>query len=223
MDDYVAGKAWKQEKYQHILEAGYALFAERGIDNVTMTEIADASKVGRTTAFRYFPSKAELVVAVSTWKWREYIELHNSLLYPDEIEKLTGAQYLHFFIGSFLDLYRNHKEFLRFNYLFNSYLRSEACTEEQKQPYLKIVSSLGVKFHELYERGKRDGTLNTDVPEQTMFSCTFHIMLAAVTRYATGLAVVIGSDPESELVMLAEMLLSRFTKNSDKDMRLKFN
>ena len=61
----------------------------------------------------------------------------------------------------------------------------------------------------------RDGTLNAEIPEQTMFSSTFHIMLAAVTRYAAGLAVVNESDPESELVMLGDLLLSRFTKIKD--------
>ena len=52
-----------------------------------------------------------------------------------------------------------------------------------------------------------------------MFSGSFHIMLAAVTRYAVGLAVVIDSDPESELVMLADMLMTRFTKQkADQEM-----
>ena len=67
------------------------------------------------------------------------------------------------------------------------------------------------EIRDLYERGMRDGTLNAEIPEQTMFSSTFHIMLAAVTRYAAGLA----GDHESELVMLGDLLLSRFTKIKD--------
>lgn len=85
-----------------------------------------------------------------------------------------------------------------------------------------MVDALGTQFHELYERGTKDGTLNTDIPEYTMFSSTFHIMLAAVTRYAIGLAVVNSSNPESELVMLAEMMLTRFTDNADKGLQTDF-
>lgn len=48
-----------------------------------------------------------------------------------------------------------------------------------------------------------------------MFSSVFHIMLAAITRYAAGLTVVNDSNPEGELVMLGELLLSRFTKIND--------
>lgn len=213
MSDYVGGKAWKQEKNKRILEAGFSLFAEKGIERVTMPEIADIGGVSRATLFRYFSSKPELVIEIASWKWEEFIGWHNSLMSSEETAKLTGSEYLKFFMYSFLELYRNHSDILRFNYNFNSYMHFEARAHEQKQPYLEMVNALGTQFHELYERGIRDGTLNADVPEQTMFSSTFHIMLAAVTRYAMGLAVVNDSEPEAELVMLAELLMSRFTNN----------
>ena len=214
MKDYAAGKPWKMEKQQHILETAYALFSEKGITPVTITDVAEASGVGRATMFRYFPSKLELVIAIGTWKWEEYIDRYNALLPPEKMETITGAEWLRFFLDAFLDLYRNHADILRFNYNFNSYLRYEAGEAEQRQPYLRMTDGLGELFHQLYERGKADGTLNTDYSEHAMFSSIFHIMLAAVTRYAVGLVVVYenSSQPESELVMLAEMLLARFTR-----------
>ena len=36
MSDYVAGKAWKQEKYDHIIEEGFKLIAEKGLASVIM-------------------------------------------------------------------------------------------------------------------------------------------------------------------------------------------
>ena len=214
MQDYAAGKAWKQEKRQHILETAYDLFSERGVIPVTIADIAGASGVGRATVFRYFTTKLDLVVAIGTWKWEEYIKTHDAFVTPEEMERMTGAEYLRFFLDAFIDLYRSHPDILRFNYDFNSFLRYEAGTTDQKQPYLQMVDALGVRFHELYERGMKDGTLRDDIPEATMFSSSFHIMLAAVTRYAAGLVVVLedGSDPESELVMLEELLLKRFTR-----------
>ena len=219
MNDYVKGKAWKQEKYDHILDVGFKLFAERGIGQVILPEVAKAADVGNATLFRYFPTKTELVIAIATRRWESFIKWHNSLLTSEETQNLTGAEYLKFFLDSFLELYRNHKDILRFNYDFNSFVRSAEWTDEQKQPYLQMVDALSRQFHDLYERGMRDGTLNAEIPEQTMFSIVFHIMLAAITRYAVGLAVVNESNTESELIMLSKMMLKEFTTNTENNLQ----
>ena len=66
-------KNGSRKNTKHILEASFRLFAENGIEQVTMTDIAEASKCRKNdTLFRYFPSKTELVIAISTWKWKEY-------------------------------------------------------------------------------------------------------------------------------------------------------
>ena len=214
LKDYAAGKPWKIRKQQHILKTAYSLFSEKGIIPVTMIEIAKASGVGRATVFRYFTTKLDLVIAVSIWKWEQYMHMYNASVTSEEMGDMTGAAHLRFFLDAFLELYRNHSDILRYNYDFNSFLRYEAGTEEQRQPYRHLADVLRGQFHNLYESGIRDGTLRDDVPESTMFSFTFHIMLAAVTRYAVGLVVVYedGGNPESELEMLKDMLLSRFTK-----------
>ena len=170
MGDYTQGKAWKMAKYQHILEVAFLLFSERGIEPVTMPEVAKASGVGRATLYRYFETKLDLVVAIGTWTWEKYITMHNTSIPKEEMDLMTGAQRLRFYLDSFLDLYRNHSDLLRFNYNFNGYLRYEAGTSGQKEPYMGMVDHLGELFHEVYERGMRDGTLKKDVPEKMMFS-----------------------------------------------------
>ena len=219
MNDYVKGKAWKQEKYDHILDVGFKLFAERGIGQVILPEVAKAADVGNATLFRYFPTKTELVIAIAIRRWESFIKWHNSLLTSEETQNLTGAEYLKFFLDSFLELYRNHKDILRFNYEFNAFVCGAEWTDEQKQPYLQMVDALSRQFHDLYERGMRDGTLNAEIPEQTMFSSVFHIMLAAITRYAVGLAVVNESNTESELIMLSKMMLKEFTTNTENNLQ----
>ena len=86
MDDYTGGKAWKIERQQRILEEAYRLFSEKSIEGVTMPEVAEASGVGRATVYRYYPTKLDLVVAIGTRTWDEYIRGHGELLSQEEIE-----------------------------------------------------------------------------------------------------------------------------------------
>ncbi|OUE20757.1 DNA-binding transcriptional repressor AcrR [Clavibacter michiganensis] len=46
-----------------IIDAADALFAERGFDGVSVTDIAERAEVGRTTFFRHFGDKSEVVFA----------------------------------------------------------------------------------------------------------------------------------------------------------------
>ena len=53
----------QQRARDQIVEAAFALFAERGFTQVTVTDIAERAEVGRTTFFRYFGDKQEVVFA----------------------------------------------------------------------------------------------------------------------------------------------------------------
>ena len=54
----------KQEKLRRITEAASRLFAERGVDEVTTQEIADAADIGTGTLFLYAKNKGELLLLV---------------------------------------------------------------------------------------------------------------------------------------------------------------
>lgn len=51
----------QQRTREAIVDAALALFAERGFDHVTVTDIAERAEVGRSTFFRYFGDKQEVV------------------------------------------------------------------------------------------------------------------------------------------------------------------
>ncbi|HXZ85696.1 MAG TPA: TetR/AcrR family transcriptional regulator [Myxococcota bacterium] len=55
----------KGEQRERILAAARTLFAERGMEQVTMSEVAAASGVARATVFNYFASKYALAEAIT--------------------------------------------------------------------------------------------------------------------------------------------------------------
>src|SRR3569833_3982825 len=51
----------QKQAREQIVEAAFELFAARGFTDVTVTDIAERAEVGRTTFFRYFGDKQEVV------------------------------------------------------------------------------------------------------------------------------------------------------------------
>ena len=194
------------------MEIAFRLFSEKGIDLVTMPDISADSGVGRSSLYRYFSSKTDLVIAIGTRKWTEYMDAFDAALTQQEMT-MSAAKQLKHYMDAFLDLYRNHSDILRFNYFFNGFLRNENVSKKQKQPYLEATERARRFFVDLYEKGIEDGTIRADITCEAMFSAIFHIMLAAVTRYAVGLVYTpeTGTDPESELILLEKALLREFT------------
>ena len=72
-------RGWKTAKRKRIMETGFNIFSERGIEAVTMPEVAEASGVSRVTLYRYFPTKLDLVLAIGVDTWLEYIDSRTRL------------------------------------------------------------------------------------------------------------------------------------------------
>src|ERR1700744_4136846 len=54
----------KRRNRQALIEAGYQVMTEKGIDAATMSEISELADVGAGTAYNYFASKDELAMCV---------------------------------------------------------------------------------------------------------------------------------------------------------------
>jgi len=63
-----------------MLEAAERLFAARGLHDVTMSEVAEASGVARATVFNHFGSKHALVDAITAQVLAGYVELLDAAL-----------------------------------------------------------------------------------------------------------------------------------------------
>ncbi len=203
-----ANELQKEATRQRILETAFRVFAERTIEKVKMTDVAEAGGVGVATVYRYFPTKPILVLSASTWAWERYLAESDSRM--DDLSG-TAAEKYEYFLDAFLDLYRNHRPLLRFNQFFNVYIENESgVPAEAMQPYLGVIDALSGRFEEIYRLAQRDGTLRTDISAREILLPSLHLMLAAATRYAVGLVYEEPAGSEQELVLLKEMLLREF-------------
>ena len=201
----------KEETNRRILDAGFCIFSEMSIDKVSMANVANKAGIGIATLYRYYRTKPELVVAVGTHVWSNFIRNYTPIRNDD---KITAVEELEFFLDSFLELYKNHKKLLCFNQFFNIYIRNEAVPPKALNSYNEMVDKLAIRFHRIYVKGENDKTLCTEMSEKAMFLSIVHLMLAAVTRYAIGLVYEKDSESYNELILLKNMIMREFSQKN---------
>ena len=54
---------------EQLMEAGFRLFSQYGIENVSLQRVADAAEVGVATLYNYYQTKVKLVIAISGKIW----------------------------------------------------------------------------------------------------------------------------------------------------------
>lgn len=203
-------------KRKEFIDKAFMLFSQKNIDTVSLQDIVNETDYGIATLYRYFTNKQTLVVEVATCKWEEYLKANQTHRPSVDFSGMNAADIFDFYLESFLELYRNHKDLLRFNQFFNIYIKVENIDTEVMKPYGAIIEQLRLLFHKMYLKGTEDRTLKCEISEEEMFSTSLHLMLAAVTRYAIGLAYIPenGFDPEEELRKQKEAIKYLFTADN---------
>lgn len=202
---------------KQLMEAGFRLFSQYGIESVSLQRVADAAEVGVATMYKYYRTKVKLVIAISgkIWGdlWKEILEEKG----PELFESFTAYQYIEFYTDLIIQIYRERPEILRFSNNYKNFISHEGVRGEVLDEHLDVLKPARVLYHTLYERAKIDKSIRTDISEQQLFTSVAIAMLAVAERYAQGIVWADDhkTDHTQELEYLKEILLN-WCKNPEK-------
>ena len=181
----------KDIRREKILNVAFRLFVDKKIESVTMGEIAKEVGIGRATIFRYFPGKLELVIAVNTKKWKDYLDELDNKRPIKSVGDIPAIGRLIFTLDSYIDMYQNNKDLLRYNDNFNHYVSHSGRKDLQMDEFNAALYSVDTR--------------------------TVHTMMTACAYYAGGF--IWGSkedmDYTPELIKLKEMIIAYATSKND--------
>jgi TetR/AcrR family acrAB operon transcriptional repressor len=125
----MAIKVDKDKKRRDIAVACTELLLEKGIKNLTITEIAKTAGIGKGTVYDYFSNKEEIVFEII----RNFIEKHHQNLLSNSDQKTSTKQKILYLFDFFLS---EHKAYDKHLDVFREYL---SCTLSSKcSPMLKF-------------------------------------------------------------------------------------
>jgi AcrR family transcriptional regulator len=91
----------KEERRTLILKRAKDLILERGVDSLSMQEIADSAELSKATLYLYFPGKEAILAAILEEAARTFIDYAQERTSPEA----SGIEAIHSLWKGFLDFY----------------------------------------------------------------------------------------------------------------------
>jgi AcrR family transcriptional regulator len=167
----------RDNQREHILEVAERLLISKGIDRVSLTDIARAARLTRNTLYEYFPNKQEVVWAIFQ-KMVEYRQagFADSLLQS----KGTGFQRIEHFMMLMVSLLEENPDHLRFVIEFNTLYAREGNPTRVRQMWAEGYEVLA----QFFQQGIEDGSIRPDLDPDLLSSAMLNLLNACNSRFA---------------------------------------
>ena len=150
----------KASRIQHIIERTFNLFAEKGIESITMNEIASQAEIGVASLYRYFVTKEDLAIECAVYAWKMEEEIFSDIFSSPDYDDLTGYEQMKILLGIFPRVLSTQGNFFRFVYYFDSFVKRQSLSPERLDKYEITITSLkDIVMHAL-QKGREDGSIN---------------------------------------------------------------
>lgn len=176
----------------HVVDVAAALFLERGIAGVRMTDVADAAGVGVATLYRHFGDKRGLVVEAGTLLW-ERLDAHiASIVESHEFLALDGLSRFCRLMAEYGEVFAAHRDFVRFLAEFDHAMALSPASREGLAGYGRAVDSFYVMFEDTYLLGRQDGSIARELDFPVFYRSVTHALMGLAEKLVLG--EVIPSD-----------------------------
>lgn len=200
----------KNQRKEEVISAALEVFKTQGIESTKMTDIAEKAEVGVASVYRYFKTKPELVVDTACKFWKDEISELYVYFTEEAFLKKNGFTKTKEILEVYLQLYKEHQDFIRFIDEFDRYIIKENISKEKLKIYEKSIIDLKPLLLNSLELGKEDGTIRKDLlSEQFYFSINHALMSLCQKLILRG--DLLESDEyvqgEEQIKMIIEMAL----------------
>lgn len=188
------------EKYQRILDAAVAVFAERGFHSARVSDIASRAGVADGTIYLYFRNKEEILMAAINSAFDGFMTHARAEVeaLPSPVEKLRRLAYLHLeALGSNRNLAIVFQMELRQSVRFLG-----AFSHHQMIEYLKLV-------RDCIRQGQEQGLLRPEMNDKIAANCFFGALDEMVTSWVL-------ADHEYSLSQAAESVSNIILRGLEK-------
>lgn len=192
---------FKDMKYELIVDKVTELFLEKGINEVTIKDVANLVGLGEATIYRYFTKKENLVVEVAT---KLELMILDKFFKNENI--VNGYQSIYNFYNSFLDVFVKRVEFYRFIGEFDNFILNKDCNLSEYEAKIGMFYQI---FIDGYNKGLEDGSVKKIEDINAFYLTTTHALMGLCKKLASSDILVQDEniDKEKEIKMLIDIIM----------------
>ena len=159
----------KEQRKERIIQTAFQLFCEKGIEQVSLSDVAKQAKVGEASIYRYFKTKVQLVFYTLDFLWKEIsATLEEGLEEIENFDLLTGYEQFKARIGCYKKLYTNNADYVLFSYEAKLYLRRNHV-QLKKEEYDIMMVEMRERCMAALNKGKLDGSIPVEKDTEDLF------------------------------------------------------
>lgn len=207
----------RAKKRAYIITTARRMFLEKGIEAVSMKEIAEECLYGVATLYRWFSAKKYIVVGVGVSVWEEQKVKFEEIAKKNEEEGLNGFESFRNLMNYYESIFKNTPKFYVFLDMFDNYVLKEKMTEEDLAPYNDVLMQIQKIISDCIQKGIADHTIRDDID----FTTTYYSFSKALIGLAQKLIMkneIVSSDRQvsttTEIHTLIHILMD-FIENPD--------
>lgn len=176
-----------ERRKNQILNAGFELFSENGIEAVSLKEVADKAQVGVATMYNYYSNKTNLVEEISYRMWKDVVADSLGRIPTEEILNYNAYELCEYYCNIIIEIYSKNPKILKFSSDFKTFICKTKEYESRAIEQTAFLKPLSELFHMKYEEAKINHCIRTDVPENELFPVLTLSMLSFAERFAQGI------------------------------------
>ena len=187
----------RSDRMQEAVEACARLLLTHDVNELKMNEIADECEIGVASLYRYFGTKATLVIKAGSLLWKSVRSLFDGVFECGYYKEKDGLGRITELMKVFKVLYISHQDFLRFVDSFDRYIVGEQVTPEDMEEYRRSVLDFYPLLEDAYTTGVKDGSLRPDIDFRLMYLSLTHALMLMSEKFSRG-AVFEGENEHAE-------------------------
>ncbi len=199
----------REQNKRLTIEKGLELFIKNGVDQTTVKDVAAAAGLTERSVYRYFDSKADLVLATAILFWERISKRVEQRVSEKGYQGMSGMEQIDIMLRFYAGLYMENPDYVRFilnceTALYNAGIsadiqsRPPGLFEDSNSPLVRAIKT-----------GLADGSVSPNADVKEIYYNAYDAILGTMQRQAMG-STLCDLDDGARMAHLCDLFIDAF-------------